>query len=1021
MRAVVLFVLVVLTTIGYPQFRVDPQKIPIVQKKRRALIIGANNYQHLGQLRYANSDAERFRDTLIKGFGFKSDSIRFISDAPESLIKPVAATILSELDRILKDPILDKGDLFILYFSGHGIATAKGDYLCSTDSKLTDVEATGLPVTELVQRLVKAKLRNVVILADACRAGEKNEFGSELFDEARKANIAVMLGCSPGQKSYEAPSLRSGAFTYFLLKALGNPKNRTESGGLWMSRIAASVESSVLEYTKHDYGDNAQRPRSFADPTSDVMLAKFVTKPEHQSISKEVNEDLTMVTDQDKVADEMTEIGEQLLASGDFSNCLEACKQAITLNPNSLFAAYYASIATSFLGRSGEHEKFCNLLVQSNDPYFHNLGLVHSDSRMTPVGDRQKAIVAFWESSPKDIESAIIAWAKARTFCPPSFVKTILEKMAPHIKSDTRIKSFFEAEIAAMDGRLEIALAKYRESLKLSDGKALISDEQLTIMQFPILRQLRRDEELKDLMRVQFDRKDVSQNLWIPIAANLKEIGNRDAAVAIIKKGMKEPNLTELTVALASVIIGASLGEIVDDLEVTQKANPYSWKIRVVTAIAHGVKGQDASAIEKAFDEASKYCDDDLEIVSFAYEIQNSIFDDATKNFGVPPEQFVEPKELFRLMFLNKVDQIGTDSQKWYQMGSLGLEMLQGPSTYRLFKQYIKDFNSSSELGSEFYAMLFRLAVSTEDDKMVEFAANNPALVEPDRSDIRLHYAAYLVSRGNYGVAKRIFDAVGEVSKTNMIVKESLGHVFKARTGEVDALRTFLRQAFPDSEANLIAEGIAALAMSDLGKDSEVIANLASVTRNQATMISSIPLRCMERYLKVLKATGNVGLADDQLFEILKVNQTSPAVKSCFFGSKPGINNFVGHFSAATKWVSEQNYDPKNQSHLYQYKSAAAGNGVFEMTVAQDGSVKGSIQVEKGDSFVITGTVDQFGNLKGKATTKLRSLDVEAKLISNAYKKSDEFLKSSVGQLISVFDEKGLKTYWFLPASVVKP
>ncbi|MEI7985095.1 MAG: caspase family protein [Armatimonadota bacterium] len=1020
MRRLITFLLLAIAAFGTAQFKVDPQKIPIVQKKRRALLIGASDYQSLGKLKFAHSDAERFRDALSQGFGFTTDSIRLITDSPDNPIKPVAATILGELDKMLMDPILDKGDMFILYFSGHGMATAKGDYLCSTDTNLSNVESTGVPVLEVVQKLVKAKLRNVVIIADACRAGEKNEFGSELFNEARKANIAVMLGCSPGQKSYEVPALKSGAFTYFLLKALSNPKNRTESGGLWTSKVAQSVESSVFEYTLHDYGDNAQRPKSFADPTSDVMLAKFISHPD-QSLSTESNEDLRMVTDPEKISDGMTEIGEKLLLANDYDKSLEACKQAISLNSGNMYAAYYASITTSYLGRSGEHEKFCNLLVQSQEPYFHNLGLVQSESRMTPVSEREKAIVSFWESSPKDDTFATIAWAKARIYCSPQFLKTLLEKIIPTMRTNSRVKTFFEAEVLVASGKLEAGLAKYREGLKNPEGKALISDEHLTILQFPILRQLRRDEELKTLMRAQFSSEQVSQSMWIPIASNLKEMGNRDAAVAIIKKGMKEPNLTEQTVELAAEIMGASLGDIVDELEIAQKSSPFSWKIRVVTAIARGIKSQDPSSINLAFEEASKYCDDDLEVISLTYRIEDSIFEDATRNFGIPAEQFLDAKELFRLMFLNKVDKIGTDSSKWYQLGDLGLSMLQGPSTYQLFKRYIKDFNASSELGSEFYTMLFRLAVSMEDDKMVEFAAKHPALAEPDRTDIRLHYSAYLISRGDYRSAKTIFESVGEVSKSNMIVKESLGVVFKARAGDVAGLNQFLKQKFEDSEGNLIAEGIAALALSDLGKDDDALEHLAKVTNNQATMISSIPLRCAERLLKILKSKGKVEQANDQLYEILKVNQSSPAVMTCFFGLRPGINSFVGHFSAETKWVSEQNYDPKIPSHKYEYKSVAAGDGIFEMTVKADGTVSGTIKVIDGESFELSGKVDEFGNLRGSATSKIHKFEVEAKLISNDFKLTETFKKSSIGQLIKVIDEKGLVINWMLPASVIKP
>ncbi len=1017
MRKLFTFLLLAVAAFGTAQFKVDPQKIPIVQKKRRALIIGASDYQSLGKLKFAHSDAERFRDALIQGFGFTNDSIRLVTDSPENPIKPVAKTILGELDKMLMDPILDKGDMFILYFSGHGMATAKGDYLCSTDSTKSNIESTGLPVTEVVQRLVKAKLRNVVIIADACRAGEKNEFGSELFEQARKANIAVMLGCSPGQKSYEAPSLRSGAFTYFLLKALGNPKNRTESGGLWMSRIATSVQNSVLEYTKHDYGDNAQRPRSFADPTSDVMLAKFVNRTQ----TNEKNEDLEMVPDRAKISDQMVEIGLEQIDRDDYLAALESNKQSLTLNPDNLYAAYYASISTMHLGRSGEHEKFCDMLKKSPNPYFRNLGFVQSDSRATPIAERVKSLEAYWESSPKDEIHAIIVWGKARTYLPLALTKTLIQKMLPSMSEGTRIRKFFEGEVAVADRKLEAALLAYRTAIKIPDAYNYINEEMLTVLQFPLLRQLKREEELKSILRSLFTKDKVSPLVWVTGASNLKEMGLRDAAIAIVKKGIKEPGISELEAVMSSMIMGASLPEIADDLEAIQKKMPYSWKIRTVALVARALIKQDVEAAQKAFEEASLYCDDEVEIASLTYSLEISIFDDAEKYLGIPPERFSEARELFRLMFFNMADRLGTDSEKWFQLGEVGIVTLQGPDTLRLFKHYLKDFNANSELGSEFYVMLFQLAASVEDDQLAKFAVNHPALAEPDRTDVLAWYAAYLVSRGDYVNGSATFASVGEVSETNKIVKLSLDAIFKARTGDLTVLRKFLSQKFGRTEAELVAQGIAALALSDLGKNDEAFEHLTVFINHQPSIIASVPLRCVERYLQILKSNGKVAEADATLFEMLKINRSSPAIMASYFGSKPEIENYIGHFSAETKWVTDENYDAKNPTHKNAYQTAAIGGGQFEMTVGKDGIVKGTIKVLDGEIFELTGSVDKFGNLRAKAKSNLHLFDVEAKLIGNEFKKTEAFQKSSIGQMINVFNDKGLVTHWMLPASVVKP
>ncbi len=1016
MRRIITILLLAITAFGTAQFKVDPQKVPIVQKKRRALIIGASDYQSLGKLKFAYSDAERFRDALIQGFGFTKDSIRLITDSPDNPIKPVAQTILGELDNMLMDPILDKGDMFIMYFSGHGMATAKGDYLCSTDTKLSNVESTGVPVLEVVQKLVKAKLRNVVIIADACRAGEKNEFGSELFNEARKANIAVMLGCSPGQKSYEVPALKSGVFTYFLLKALSNPKNRTESGGLWTSKVAQSVESSVFEYTLHDYGDNAQRPKSFADPTSDVMLAKFVDRTQPGA----KNEDLEMVPDRAKVSDQMVEIGLQNISANDYTAALEANKQSLTLNPENLFAAYYASISTMYLGRSGEHEKFCDVLKNSSNPYFRNLGFVQSNSRATPMADRMKSLIAFWDASPKDEINAIIAWGKSRTFLPIALTKELIQHMVPDLPEGSRLRKFFEGEIATADNKPEVAIACYRAAMSISTSPAYIDDEMLTVLQFPLLRQLKRDVELKSILRDLFSKQKVSNMVWVIGAVNLKEMGNRDAAIAIVKKGIKEPGLTELEVVLLSIVMGSSLAEIAPDLEEIQKKSPYSWKIRTMTLVARALVKQDVEAAQKAFEEASLYCDDEVEIASLTYDIERAIFDDGIKYLGIPAEKFAEPKELFRLIFFNLADRMGTDSQKWFQLGELGMETLQGPDTLRLFKRYIKDFNANSTLGSEFYLMLFQLAVTVEDDNLVKFAVNHPALVEPDRSDVRSLYAAYLVSRGDYVNARAPLALVADVSESNKVVKLALEAVLRARTGDIAGLQKFLAQKFGDTEGELIAQGVAALALSDLGKNEEAFEHLELFTRFQPTMVASIPLRCVQRYLQILKLKGKTGDSDLTLFEMLKTNQVSPAIMASYFGSKPEITDFIGHLSADTNWVSDQNYNAKDPSHKDVYQTAAIGHGRFEMTVEKDGSVKGSIKVLDGESFDLVGKVDKFGNLRGKAKSQIHEFEVEAKLISNDFKATEAFRKSNIGQMINVYNEKGLVVRWLLPASVIK-
>ncbi len=1014
-RLIVSILLASLAMIGSAQFKVDPQKVPIVSAKRRALIIGASNFEHLGKLEYASSDAERFRDALVSGFKFAPNDIKFISDAPSSVAKPNSATILKALDILLADPTISKGDLFIVFFSGHGMGKEDTDYFCATNTKVDDVTTTGLPVRTIVEKLNKSGLRNILIIADACRAGEQSTFGYDLSNLARKTNIAVLLGCEPGKKSYEAPALRSGVFTYFLIKALSNPKTLTESGGLWASRIATSIESSVYDYTKHDYGENAQRPTAFADPTSDVMLAKFVDKATSRSLV-----DSGLLNDPLKIADELTQQVPDLLFSHDYSAGLEAAKQALALDSTNYFAAYYASFATLFLGRSGEHEKFCDILKKSGSPYFKNLGYIQSESRQTPLADRLRELESFWKSSPKDEMHAGMVWGKANIFAPPFACKVLLEMMLPDVMPG-RLRSFFEGEIARDNNQLELALAKYKSALAMPAEKSIISDEVLTVIQFPLMRQMHRIGELQALMQIQLKKPMVPPVMWVTIAANLRQIGDRDQALTLIKTHINDPEITEDEVLICAKTMGASITDIADALESQVKIKPYSWKVRTASAIATGIKSKNAQAAAQAFETARRYCDDDLEIISLTYSIEGAIFDDAENFLNIPASKFSDVKELFHLMFVGQASKIGDDSEKWYQLGELGLALGEGPQTMRLFKKYVKDFNARSSLGSDFYLMLFQLATTTEEDDLAKFAAENPSLSEPDRSDNRLLYVAYLITRGNYTDARVEYKSVSEVSEIFAPIKKSVHLILHARTGEVTPLKKFMNEKFRETESDVIAEGIGALALDDLGQVDEALPHLARVSALNSTLVSSVTFRCLERNLKRQKALGKITEADEQLFQILQSNQISPGIKASYFGASPGIKNFIGTLKADTNWFSDEIFDEKNPTHTKELNLAAAGTGTIQITIGGDGAVNGSVTIVGGESHAITGRVDELGNLVGQAKSPHHTLVLEAKMLSNEFKKSEIFKKSNVGQIILFTDENGLVARWLVPYSVLKP
>lgn len=255
-----------------------------VKKGKFALCIGVSDYTSLGKLTYAAGDAEAVAEKLISGLDFDPKKVKLLSDRKDPLEAgpgipglekrpPTIEEVNKQLDLLLKDPGLSKGDLFVFYFSGHGIATPKGDFLCPADATLSTVEKVGLPVRTIIDRFAKAGLKNVLIIADACRSGTGSKFGNELKTLGERTNLAVMLGCAPGGRSYEYQALGKGVFTHFLVRSLDEKENYDATSGLLLgSVVGRKVAGRVAAYTERDYGADKQSPDVWSKKSTDVVI-----------------------------------------------------------------------------------------------------------------------------------------------------------------------------------------------------------------------------------------------------------------------------------------------------------------------------------------------------------------------------------------------------------------------------------------------------------------------------------------------------------------------------------------------------------------------------------------------------------------------------------------------------------------------------------------------------------------------------------------------------------------------------
>ena len=134
--------------------------------------------------------------------------------------------IREALDRFTLD--VQPGETLVLALSGHGLKDKQGFYFAPVGLDPNRMTETGLPWTEVLSRLERARKRAkaVWVLADTCRAApgfarERIASGEDLRRGVEEGgNLVICTASSGDNPSYESEELRHGIFTQAWLEAL---------------------------------------------------------------------------------------------------------------------------------------------------------------------------------------------------------------------------------------------------------------------------------------------------------------------------------------------------------------------------------------------------------------------------------------------------------------------------------------------------------------------------------------------------------------------------------------------------------------------------------------------------------------------------------------------------------------------------------------------------------------------------------------------------------------------------------
>lgn len=228
----------------------------IVNLKKIAIVFGEANYRHVGFLANPIHDASDICDSLRK-VGFK---VIPYYDADKK-------TMDDAVDRWLN--VLNKYDVALFYFSGHGAEVHGQNYLFPVDANpksSTDLQYHTFGANEMLDKIESySNLKYSIVILDACRSNPfKKGFSRDISNDGLAFMSAkgsfIAFAASPGKTAQDG-SNRNSPYTEAILKYITQPN-------LNIDAIFTKVNSYVKRTTVGD-----QTPFKYSSLGSDYCFS----------------------------------------------------------------------------------------------------------------------------------------------------------------------------------------------------------------------------------------------------------------------------------------------------------------------------------------------------------------------------------------------------------------------------------------------------------------------------------------------------------------------------------------------------------------------------------------------------------------------------------------------------------------------------------------------------------------------------------------------------------------------------
>ncbi len=969
-----------------------PEK-PFVPKNRWALVVGVSQYlDEIGKLKYTSSEAKQFAECLETNLGFEKENIKLLRDGQSEDAKPTSANVLASLDALLKDQRLDKANLFVFYFSGHGVGTKSGDYLLPADTTKDRIEQMGIPVREVITRIVQAGLKNVLFIADACRAGTENGFGQELTALCHDANIAVILGCSPGKRSYEYRELKQGAFTHFLLESIKDSKLRDASGSVWASKIGSAVQKSVHDYTEPDYGKYAQVPSVWAEQTTlDVLLATYPQPPVSDEAINVFQKKAQSLSKRE-YAVALSNYAEELFMADRYDKAIELLTVADHLEESTPKNEYLLASSLLFSGRVGEAERIYKRFESQPPSYYRDLAVCGSSSKQLKPGVRVEAAMRMLKTSPSWSEK-MYGWASVNTW--GSYEEKLVAAALLVSKAEgERQKYFASGCLADLEGDWANSLSLFEKSYNASGESPTSEMVFYSAVQSAIA--LGTNSAFDRLSKMSLASPETRGFLLLHRAMTAKGLKKLDQRLSLLKQALGS-NLDPSQLWLAVRIAGPYIGQLQDEFKAAAEKHPYSWRARVVMSFVRKMQG-DSKASEQDALASDRYIDDPLNFACSFFDLMDSFMSEAVELGTLKPETYREQLDFYFLSLLEFAPKFGYDADIWGQFIRYGMFNERTAQVSQVVKKYLP-FNKT-QVPASLRPSLMLLALN-EGDFSSAISIFSSHFEPTEKSDPGWFRSMMLMVSGQPEKAAKLAATLGSPSADFASQIESFKTLLLAKTGKVAQAKKRLVKAPTD----IVSKGLTGLTWAALGNWKKAEPLLLTQAKDRVwtfLFVQEYAMRVLDEHYRSQKFyPGSRILAHSALIS----QPGNPLFFRYSFTPSPGVKQFAGSIKMKGLAMTDRQLVKMNG----QPDGSIYSPGVLSFTIATDGKFAGQfLEDGSNEAISLSGKIDGFGNLTGTGTIGILPLKLSGKIAPPNLYSVDENLKR-VGQALQLIDPDGYR------------